>query len=835
MSLKSLSFQLFGAPRVLRDGVSLHGKATQRRRVALLALLAASPSRTLSRDRLVGLIWPERDSTQARKLLSEALYVVRRELGEEVVDTSNGDQVTLSAEAMDCDLWAFAAALERGALSVAVDLSEAPFLDGVYLDEAEEFDRWLEGERRRIAQERERALLSLASSAERDDRWLDASRAWQQLLHDDPYSGRFVLGAANALAEAGERPAALQLLTTFEERLQRELEVAPEPEVVELAERLRAERAPNIVRHRTASPTRPVSAILPDVRPVIGKIPTPSVELPAPPRGAGAPILSTSRAARWPLFLGVLGVVVALAASVLWYQARPDSDSVFESRRLAVLYFRDGSTEGDLGSIADLLTESVIEQLAGSPAFEVIPVSGVRQVRDGSIGVDSVARRFRVASVVDGAVHRRGENLVVRVRLIDSKSGAVVWSSGLERSVYELFALEEEVAREIAIGVRQRLGREVRLTELQRESSNVRAWRLVARGSREREDATKLADRGLESDSAAAERGLQRADSLFRQAAIEDPNWVRPVVERAWTTLEAIRWMERPQQIVALDQALARVDSLPEQQRERASVLEVASAVRWLRVKWMPPPLDSAELKRTIADLERAVDAEPELARAWASLSNIYWIRGDVERAEQAGRRALAADAYIEDAPTIYRMLFATSLYQSTLDSASAWCERGRREYAADWWFRECQLTVMKYDTHARPDADRAWRIVAETDSLDPPARAAAAGHGYSPIYRRMVAAAVSARAGDLTRARAELDRQRAAAENDSMLALDLAPDEITLLLQFGDREAAVRRLRWAVERRPLLEGVARQDPILRTLTEEALADTRRATRVPVP
>lgn len=784
------------------------------------------------------MIWPERDATQARKLLSEALYVIRRELGVDVIDAGNGDQVTLSNAVLACDLWQFDAAIQRGELTTAVELSTAPFLDGMFLDEAEEFDRWLQGERRRVALERERALLSIAATAEQATRWLDAARAWQQLLQDDPYSARFVVGATNALVNGGERPAALQLLSSYEERLQRELEVAPEPEVQELAAKLREERVPGerlpvdrtrlggrlpVERSLDAPSLASISQPLAKVSPADRAIYLASASESGERIDEHAP--QRRRTRRW-----LVGAVAAVAAVVLgfagWTWMSRETPETFDARRLAVLYFRDGSPEGDLGSVADLLTESVIEQLAGSPAFEVIPVSGVRQVRDGSIGLDSIARRFRVGSMIDGALHRRGENLVVRVRLVDAETGAVVWSSSLERNFYQLFALEEEVARELAIGVRQRLGREIRLTQLQRESSNVRAWRLVARGNREREDARRIANRGMDADSAAAERGIQRADSLYEQAAIEDPNWVRPVIERAWTAMESVRWLDAPSRLVLVEQAIARTDSLPARLRVRPDVVEARSALRWLRLKWLPPPLDAAALSQLILELETAVEQEPELARAWATLSNIYWVRGEVERSEQTGRRALAADAYIEEAPSIYRTLFASALYRGVVDSASVWCGRGRYEYPDDWWFRECQLTVMKYDLDGPADAELAWRLVAETDSLDPPERAAAAGHAYSPIYRRMVAAAISARAGDAVRARNELERQRQAVASDSLVALDMVPDEVTLLLQFGERAAAVERLRWAVQRRPLLGGIVGRDPILRTLADALMRDT---------
>jgi hypothetical protein len=62
-------------------------------------------------------------------------------------------------------------------------------------------------------------------------------------------------------------------------------------------------------------------------------------------------------------------------------------------------------------------------------------------------------------------------------------------------------------------------------------------------------------------------------------------------------------------------------------------------------------------------------------------------------------------------------------------------------------------------------------------------------------------------------------------------------PDEITLLLLFGDRERARARLRWAAESRPWLIPVSGRDPILRGLVADDLPTdaSRTSPRIPVP
>ena len=54
--------------------MALTGAATQRRKLALLVLLASAGERGVSRERLLTYLWPESDSARARKSLAQLLY-----------------------------------------------------------------------------------------------------------------------------------------------------------------------------------------------------------------------------------------------------------------------------------------------------------------------------------------------------------------------------------------------------------------------------------------------------------------------------------------------------------------------------------------------------------------------------------------------------------------------------------------------------------------------------------------------------------------------------------------------------------------------------------------
>ena len=118
----AFTLHLFGSPSLATiEGAPYHWSATQRHRLALLALLALSPRRSSSRDRALGLLWPERDMEQARQLLNQAVYRLRKTLGEDALQTP-GEELVLNANVVGADVLDFEAALERGDHTAAAAL-----------------------------------------------------------------------------------------------------------------------------------------------------------------------------------------------------------------------------------------------------------------------------------------------------------------------------------------------------------------------------------------------------------------------------------------------------------------------------------------------------------------------------------------------------------------------------------------------------------------------------------------------------------------------------------------------------------------------------------------
>ena len=107
-----LQFKALGPPAVERDGALVAGRATQRRRLALLALLSVARERGVSRDRLMGYLWPEHDSQHARHSLSQLAYAIRQDFGG--VIHGGADLLRLEPALIETDIDKFEKAVRTG-------------------------------------------------------------------------------------------------------------------------------------------------------------------------------------------------------------------------------------------------------------------------------------------------------------------------------------------------------------------------------------------------------------------------------------------------------------------------------------------------------------------------------------------------------------------------------------------------------------------------------------------------------------------------------------------------------------------------------------------------
>ena len=216
-------------------------RASQQRRLALLALIASSPGASISRDRLLGLLWPERDERTARHLLADSLYVLRRTLGEGAI-VATGEVLRLLPELVWTDIVELRTALAEERWADALQLYRGEFLDGFFVRNAAEFDQWAMVEREGLRTMATRAASTLANELQQQGRLREAATAAERALELAPCDEATFRDLLKILIEADNPVRAEAVARAFVERLASELGVRPSAETMRMLRGARTER-----------------------------------------------------------------------------------------------------------------------------------------------------------------------------------------------------------------------------------------------------------------------------------------------------------------------------------------------------------------------------------------------------------------------------------------------------------------------------------------------------------------------------------------------------------------------------------------------------------------
>ena len=233
-----VTVQLLGGASLRSGDALLSGPPAQRHRIALLALIVAAWPQPLSRDRAMAMLWPERDVTNARRLLNLAVHVLRAALGEGAI-ASTGDGLLLVPRLVRCDLHDLRAAIADSEHERVVKLYTGTLLDGFHLDDSTEFAHWLDERRTELAHAYTGALLAVAAGQEKSGDVHGLVGTWRRLVSFDPHSAVYARALMLALDGSGDRTGAIQHASEHAQRVRMDLELEPDPGVMALAGQLR--------------------------------------------------------------------------------------------------------------------------------------------------------------------------------------------------------------------------------------------------------------------------------------------------------------------------------------------------------------------------------------------------------------------------------------------------------------------------------------------------------------------------------------------------------------------------------------------------------------------
>lgn len=443
------------------DGGTALSVLSRPKLLALLTYLASAPVGTfLRRDSLLPLLWSNLDQQRGRQALRQALYHLRRSLGNDVIVGRGDEEVALQGDALWFDASEFEAALERGQLDAALDLYGGPFMEGFHLPGAETFERWLDQRRADLHRLATDAALRLAEQAEESGEGAKSAVLAERAIRFGPLDERVMSDVLQLFDRLGDRSRAVREFEAFARRLDSELGLEPSPETVALIESIR-ERA-SVSPAISPEQERSVASHL---APRDGQDRARDDEL----RGQGSedprPAMRRPTDRRAPRIIALVAGVaaVSLVTWALSHRVPPQTITTIPSApdRPSIAVLPLDNLSGDPANLALVngIHEDILTQLYKVADLRPISRTSVMEYANASRNLKLIASELGVTYVLEGGVQEADGRVRINVQLIDARTDEHVWAETYERDMTAagVFAIQSDIAGHVARSLRSRL------------------------------------------------------------------------------------------------------------------------------------------------------------------------------------------------------------------------------------------------------------------------------------------------------------------------------------------------------------------------------------------
>ena len=292
---------------------------------------------------------------------------------------------------------------------------------------------------------------------------------------------------------------------------------------------------------------------------------------------------------------------------------------------IAVLPFTSFSDNPDSNYFADGLTEELINELASIEDLKVSGRTSSFYFKDRNEDLRDIGKKLGVAYVLEGSVRRSGDQLRITVQLVSTADGFHLWSQTYDRTLHEIFAIQDDVAANVASTLAIKLTPDRRLTPAAtRDTENYRLY-LVATAL--------LHERALEP--------LTRARQLFAQLRAREPDNVEVLAGFAQSTMLLAGTFLALDFDAAATEATAALERALALNPDSVSANIAAGAVYTVIYHRTD---DARQRDRAVNALERAVELAPEDPGVLAAYGTLLNEVADYEGAYQALRQAVDRD-----------------------------------------------------------------------------------------------------------------------------------------------------------------------------------------------
>jgi adenylate cyclase len=363
------------------------------------------------------------------------------------------------------------------------------------------------------------------------------------------------------------------------------------------------------------------------------------------------------------IFAVVIALVVVVGGVALWQFSSRSMDiasvekmaySLPDKPSIAVLPFDNMSGEAEQEYFSDGLTEQIITNLSKLPNLFVIARNSTFTYKGKPVKVKKVSEELGVRYVLEGSVQKSGDRVRITAQLVDAITGHHLWAERYDRDLGDIFALQDEITKEI-------------LTALQVKLTQGESARIYARNTDNLEAYLKFLQ-AVPLHKSTRKEGNVLARKLAEEAIALDPEFADAYRLLAWTHYFDVGfgWSKSPRESFKLASQLAQ-KSLDLDGNNPHTIAFLGMIYLWKR-----------QHDKAIAEGERSIALGPNLANNYKLLASTYRFAGRAKDGIPLLEKAIRQDPY-PDANYFMQLAMAynfTGRYDEAIATAKKGLER---------------------------------------------------------------------------------------------------------------------------------------------------------------
>jgi TolB-like protein/Flp pilus assembly protein TadD len=188
---------------------------------------------------------------------------------------------------------------------------------------------------------------------------------------------------------------------------------------------------------------------------------------------------STHRA--W-IYVVIIAGAISVGVFFLGRYTSSKQSAELPAKSIAVLPFDNQNRDPDTEYLSDGIPESIIHSLSQLPNLKVMSRNSVFHYKGKDTDAQAVAKELKVQAVLTGRMTQRGGGLSISVELINAQDNSEIWGQQYNRNLADVFAVQEEIAKEISEKLRLKLSGAERQQLAKRPTENLKAFQYYMQG-----------------------------------------------------------------------------------------------------------------------------------------------------------------------------------------------------------------------------------------------------------------------------------------------------------------------------------------------------------------